>query len=297
MAYFWHAAKIAAPHRQRQVSRKLLHILCSQVRRKIALLSCKHVKMSRPEFPMETNQQATGSADDSSNRISFLLRAVGFVFLVMGFALIHFVPNHMVTAAIRWSALALLGVAGLRRRTLTFWIFLAMLVGLEVGLDWPTLAAQLKIFSDIFLRLIKLIVAPLILGTLITGVAGHGDVRKVGRIGWKSLLYFEVITTIALVLGLASINLTRAGEGLTLPSASVATAPQPVAPLKWDDFVLHIFPENIVKSIGENQILQVAVFAILFALALTRIADKYRAPMLALAESLTQVMFSLTKIV
>ena len=297
MAYFWHAAKIAAPHRQRQVSRKLLHILCSQVRRKIALLSCKHVKMSRPEFPMETNQQATGSADDSSNRISFLLRAVGFVFLVMGFALIHFVPNHMVTAAIRWSALALLGVAGLRRRTLTFWIFLAMLVGLEVGLDWPTLAAQLKIFSDIFLRLIKLIVAPLILGTLITGVAGHGDVRKVGRIGWKSLLYFEVITTIALVLGVASINLTRAGEGLTLPTASVATAPQPVAPLKWDDFVLHIFPENIVKSIGENQILQVAVFAILFALALTRIADKYRAPMLALAESLTQVMFSLTKIV
>src|SRR5207302_7616003 len=139
-----------------------------------------------------------------------------------GFALIHFVPNHMVTAAIRWSALALLGVAGLRRRTLTFWIFLAMLVGLEVGLDWPTLAAQLKILSDIFLRLIKLIVAPLILGTLITGVAGHGDVRKVGRIGWKSLVYFEAVTTIALFLGVAAINLTKAGKGLLISATSSA---------------------------------------------------------------------------
>src|SRR5438876_1500402 len=116
MAYFWHAAKIAAPNRRRQVSCQLLHIVCPQVRRKIALLSRKHVKMSRPEFPMATNQQATGSVDDSSNRMSFLLRAVGFAFLALGFALIHFVPNHMLTGAVRWFALALLGVAGLRKR-------------------------------------------------------------------------------------------------------------------------------------------------------------------------------------
>jgi len=254
--------------------------------------------MSRPEFPMETNQQATGSVDDSSNSITFLLQAVGFAALALGFALIHFVPNHMVTAAVRWIALLSLAVAGIRKRNLTFWIFFAMLVGLEVGLDWPSFAAQLKILSDIFLRLIKVIVAPLILGTLITGVAGHGDVRKVGRIGWKSLLYFEVITTIAIVVGVASINITRAGEGIVLPTTQeTATAPQSISQLKWDDFILHIFPENIVKSIGENQILQVAVFAILFALALSRVAEKYRAPMLTLAESLTQVMFSFTKIV
>jgi proton glutamate symport protein len=204
----------------------------------------------------------------------------------------------MVTAAVRWIALLSLGAAGIRKRSLTFWIFFAMLVGLEVGLDWPPFAAQLKILSDIFLRLIKVIVAPLILGTLITGVAGHGDVRKVGRIGWKSLLYFEVVTTIAIVVGVASINITRAGEGITLPAAAdTLTAPQSISQLKWDDFILHIFPENIVKSIGENQILQVAVFAILFALALSRVAEKYRAPMLTLAESLTQVMFSFTKIV
>jgi proton glutamate symport protein len=151
--------------------------------------------------------------------------------------------------------------------------------------------------SDIFLRLIKVIVAPLILGTLVTGVAGHGDIRKVGRIGWKSLLYFEVVTTIALVLGILAINITRAGVGVAYPSGTADAATQNIAQLKWDEFILHIFPENIVKSIAENQILQVAVFAVLFAIALSRVAEKYRTPMLNLAESLTQTMFSLTKIV
>jgi len=265
---------------------------------KTAPHSHKHVKMSPPDFLMETNRHGTKTVATTATRTTLLFQVAGFALLAVAFLLIRFVPSHAATAAIRWIALLALGVAGLRKRTLTFWIFFAMLVGLEIGLDWPAFATQLKILSDIFLRLIKVIVAPLILGTLITGVAGHGDVRKVGRIGWKSLLYFEVITTIALVVGVAAINLTRAGIGLTLPaSADASAAPQSVSQLKWDDFVLHIFPENIVKSIGENQILQVAVFAILFALALTRIAEKYRAPMLTLAESLTQVMFSFTKIV
>jgi proton glutamate symport protein len=226
-----------------------------------------------------------------------IAQLAGFALLVLGFVLIHFLPAHWIPATVRWAALLLLGFAAIRRRSLTFWIFFAMLVGLEVGLGWPEFAARLKILSDIFLRLIKVIVAPLILGTLITGVAGHGDIRKVGRIGWKSLLYFEVITTIALVLGVFAINLTRAGEGLNFPASSGEAAPQNIPPLRWDDFVLHIFPENIVKSVGENQILQVAVFAILFAIALSRIAEKYRAPMLTLAESLTQTMFSFTKMV
>jgi proton glutamate symport protein len=172
-----------------------------------------------------------------------------------------------------------------------------MFVGLEIGLDWPGFAAHLRVLSDIFLRLIKVIVAPLILGTLVTGIAGHGDLKKVGRIGLKSLIYFEVVTTIALFIGVGAINLTRAGEGLVLPAASAEQGPQNVAPLKWDDFLLHVFPENIVKAVGENQILQVAVFAVLFGIALTRVPEKLRQPMLSVAESLTQAMFKFTNIV
>lgn len=200
-------------------------------------------------------------------------------------------------AALRWVGLTALAYAGIQRRSLTFWIFFAMFVGLEIGLDWPGFATHLRVLSDIFLRLIKVIVAPLILGTLVTGVAGHGDLKRVGRIGLKSLVYFEVVTTIALFIGVGAINLTRAGEGLALPAASMEQGPQNVAPLKWDDFLLHVFPENIVKAVGENQILQVAVFAVLFGIALTRVPEKLRQPMLSVTESLTQAMFKFTNIV
>jgi Na+/H+-dicarboxylate symporter len=233
----------------------------------------------------------------SRDRMALLMQFLGLFVFVAGPASIHFGANHTVLIVVRWTALVILAIAGFRLRSLTYWIFISMLIGLEVGLDRPALGVQLKLLSDIFLRLIRLIVAPLILGTLVTGVAGHGDIRKVGRIGWKSLLYFEVVTTIALVLGILAINITRAGVGVAYPSGSLDSATQNVAQLKWDEFILHIFPENIVKSIAENQILQVAVFAVLFAIALSRVAEKYRAPMLNLAESLTQTMFSLTKIV
>lgn len=202
------------------------------------------------------------------------------------------------TVGIRWLALVVLAFVGIRNSSLTLWIFVAMLVGLEIGLDSPGIAAHLRVLSDIFLRLIKVIVAPLILGTLITGIAGHGDLRKLGRIGVKSLVYFEVVTTIALFIGVGAINLSKAGVGLVLPPVATEPAPQTAAASpKWEDFVLHIFPENIVQSVAENQILQVAVFAILFAIALTQVPEKTREPILGFAESLTQTMFRLTNIV
>ena len=173
-----------------------------------------------------------------------------------------------------------------------------MVAGAELGFDAPAFAVNLRVFSDIFLRLIKTIVAPLILATLITGIAGHGDLKQVGRMGLKSIIYFEVLTTLALVIGLVAINLSKAGVGLAIPVAVGAQEGLArVAPTHWDDFLLHIFPENIAKSIAEGQILQVAVFAVFFGIALATLSEARRAPVLRLTESLSEVMFRFTNVV
>jgi proton glutamate symport protein len=205
---------------------------------------------------------------------------------------------HPTAITLRWLAIALLCVFAFRRRSLTPWIFVAMVAGAEIGFDAPAFAVQLKVFSDIFLRLIKTIVAPLILATLIVGIAGHGDLKGVGRMGIKALVYFEVVTTLALGVGLLAINLSRAGAGLIAPAVTVAqavvTAPPPT---HWDDFLLHMFPENIAKSIADAQILQVAVFAVFFGIALATVSQARRAPVLRLCESLSEVMFRFTNVV
>ena len=222
---------------------------------------------------------------------------LGLLFFAAGSLLVLLTPARSGSLLVRCFGLLILAVAGIRRRSLSYWIFLAMLAGFELGMDNPQFAVHLRVLGDIFLRLIKVIVAPLILGTLVTGIAAHGDLKKVGRIGLKSLLYFEVVTTIALFLGIAAINLTQAGAGVTLPPAAAEQSVAPTAALKWDDFLLHVFPENIAKAVAENQILQVAVFAVLFGIALTLVPEKTRQPMLAFAESLAQTMFKFTNIV
>lgn len=240
--------------------------------------------------------EASRGRESTATHIFLIL---GVVLFIAGVSLAALYPFHMWTVVLRWIGIAVLALAGLRRSTLTYWIFFSMLLGIEIGLDRPQLAEHLRVFSDIFLRLIKVIVAPLIIGTLITGIAGHGNLRSMGRIGLKSLIYFEIVTTLALFIGLIAINITRAGEGLSFSgvpqNAPVQTQNQ--TPLHWDDFLLHIFPENIAKAVAENQILQVSVFAILFGIALARLSEAKRAPMLRFCESLTDTMFSLTKIV
>src|SRR5271156_6813264 len=141
--------------------------------------------------------------------------------------------NH-VGIILRCATIGLLSVFALQRRSVTPWIFVAMVAGAELGFDAPALAVNMRVFSDIFLRLIKTIVAPLILATLITGIAGHGDLKSVGRMGIKSLIYFEVATTLALVIGLVAINFSHAGVGLTLPAAALAQPVAAAAPLSWD---------------------------------------------------------------
>ncbi|HTV13298.1 MAG TPA: cation:dicarboxylase symporter family transporter [Acidobacteriaceae bacterium] len=227
--------------------------------------------------------------------------AAGAAVYLAAVALWHFWPGlHAVAMGARLCAIAIFAVSAARRRSLTGWIFWSMLAGIELGLDAPHVAIACRVFSDIFLRLIRVIVAPLILGTLVTGIAGHANARTVGRLGLKSLIYFEVLTTAALVIGLAAIDFSKAGVGLNLSAAHAAGAVAPVAPqaaLSWQQFLVHVFPENIASAVAENQILQVVVFAILFGLALGRLSEAKRAPMLRLAESLTDTMFAFTNIV
>lgn len=217
--------------------------------------------------------------------------------IAVGFA--HGVGLHGAGLVARWLGIAALMLAAARRRSVTPWIFVAMILGAELGFDAPGFAVSLRVFSDIFLRLIKTIVAPLIFATLVTGIAGHRDLKGVGRIGIKSLIYFEVVTTLALVVGLLAINLTQAGVGLqmTAPASGGEITAAAPPPTHWQDFLLHVFPENIAKSIAEGQILQVAVFAVFFGIALATLTEEKRGPVLRLCESLSEVMFKFTNVV
>ena len=196
----------------------------------------------------------------------------------------------------RWLAIgALLGYAAVRR-SLTTSILVSMVVGAEIGHDWPQLALNLRVLSQVFLRLIKTIIAPLLFGTLVVGIAGHSDLKKVGRMGIKALVYFEIVTTLALFIGLTAINISRAGVGIQLPPASRADQ-LPAAKQTATDVVLHVFPENIAKAVADGQLLQVVVFSILFGIALALISEQKRQPILRFAESLAETMFKFTNIV
>src|SRR6202046_3488228 len=155
------------------------------------------------------------------------LTLIGVLLFLAGTGLAFILAPSVWFTGARWAGLAVMAAGGWHKSSLTYWIFCAMLLGGEIGLDRPQFAEHLRVFSDIFLRLIKLMVAPFIFGTLVTGIAGHGNLRSVGRIGVKSLIYFEIVTTLALFIGLGAINISRAGEGLTVTAATRATARAP----------------------------------------------------------------------
>jgi proton glutamate symport protein len=202
----------------------------------------------------------------------------------------------LVPVILRWVAIALLaGYAGMRR-SLTAWILVGLAAGAELGHDWPTAAERVQFLGTIFLRLIKVIIAPLLFGTLVVGIAGHADLKKVGRLGIKSLVYFEIVSVITLVIGFAAINISHAGEGVHLPPVAEA-APLNAVPHTAAQLITDIFPENIAKSVAEGQVLQVVVFSIFFAMALALVPEPKRRPMLAFAESLSETMFKFTNLV
>lgn len=197
---------------------------------------------------------------------------------------------------VRWLAIASLIYYGFVKRSLTATILISMVLGVEIGIDFPEFSQNLKVLSQLFLRLIKCIIAPLLFGTLVFGIAGHSNINQVGRMGWKSILYFEVVTTLALFIGLAAINISKAGEGIVLPHVT-NTDVLPTNKQTLTDIILHIFPENIAKSIYEGAVLEIVVFSILFGIGLAMVDEKHRKPMLNFVESLSEVMFKFTSII
>ncbi|RAI92084.1 dicarboxylate/amino acid:cation symporter [Algoriphagus yeomjeoni] len=215
------------------------------------------------------------------------------------FIVIHMIWPGLVSEstliASRW--LGLIAIVGycLKRASLTTWIFGSMLIGIVIGLDFPELAMNLKVVSQVFLKMIKTVIAPLLFATLVVGIAGHSNLKQVGRMGWKSLLYFEVVTTFALLIGLVAINISQAGVGIELPAGEV---PIQGSARTWQEVILHVFPENIAKSIFEGEILQIVIFSILFGIGLAMVKDgKHKQTMLSFTESLSEVMFNFTRII
>jgi len=199
--------------------------------------------------------------------------------------------------ALRWLVVAALILLAVRRRSLTTWILVSMVAGATFGHDFPQTAIQLRILSQIFIRLIRTIIAPLLFATLVVGIAGHGNLKQVGRMGVKALVYFEIVTTIALLIGWAAITISRAGVGINLPPPPPGEQiARPVAQT-WQDVVLHIFPENIAKSIADGEVLQIVVFSVMFGVALALLPEAKRRPLLTFSESLAEAMFKFTNIV
>jgi proton glutamate symport protein len=190
------------------------------------------------------------------------------------------------------------------RLSLTAWIIIATLVGLLLGwLDhdvWTTvdLAAWANPLSTIFLRMIKSIVAPLLFASLVVGIAGHGDdLARVGRLALKSLIYFEVVTTIALFVGLGAVHLTRPGVGVQLPPSAAGAEQFAQNKVSLAGVLEHTVPSSIFEAMAKNEVLQIVFFSLLFGIALAQVKGKPRETMLAFCESLTEIMFKFTGLV
>ena len=229
--------------------------------------------------------------------------------------------------SLRWVVIGSLILFAGYKRSLTTWIFVAMAIGVEIGVDFPAFSQNLKFLSTIFLRLIKTIVAPLLFSTLVVGIASHSNLKQVGRMGWKSILYFEVVTTFALIIGLVFINITKAGTGIEVPEALLKDLPRSQEKLlqqkvitimdsagvdvpahlidklpdpsekTWQDHIVDIFPENIIKSVYEGNVLPIVVFSLIFGISLAMLSENRKKPLIDFTESLSETMFKFTNLI
>jgi proton glutamate symport protein len=203
---------------------------------------------------------------------------------------------HGLLVGSRWITCGWFIFYAVRKKSLTTWILLSMVIGVEIGLNFPHFAQNLQVLSKIFLSLVKTIIAPILFSTLVVGIAGHSNLKQVGRMGWKSIVYFEVVTTLALIIGLIAINISQAGAGIVLPQGFNQELPEAKAQT-WTEVILHIFPENIVKSVYHGDVLPIVVFSVIFGIALAMLPDEKKKPMLHFSESLAETMFKFTNII
>src|SRR5438270_10495303 len=238
----------------------------------------------------------------SPNQGRFL---VGFLALAgiacVLWAITHYsgvVIDPYLLATVRWAAIVALCGYAFFRRSLTPWIFAGMLVGAEIGYDLTfasdatrlKVAADLQVLSSIFLRLIKTIIAPLIFSTLVVGIAGHSNLKQVGRMGVKALLYFEIVTTLALFIGLGVVNLIKPGMGVVLAGGGDISALVKTQPQGFRDLLVHIFPSSVIDSMVRGDVLQIVAFTVLFAMAVSAMGER-AAPILRGCEGVSQVRF------
>jgi proton glutamate symport protein len=186
--------------------------------------------------------------------------------------------------------------AGRRRMpSVTTQIFIGLFLGILIGYVWPSFGVSIKPLADAFLRMIKMIIAPLLFSTLVVGIAGTGDLKAMGRIGLKAIIYFEVATTIALFWGLGLVNWFQPGAGLAVPIGTDTGELVALAQKQqhaWDIF-LHLFPTSVIDAMARGDILQLVVFSTFFGIALAAIGDKGK-PVVAVLESTAQLMFTFT---
>ncbi len=255
--------------------------------------------MSSMSPPSSDHVKKNTKANNVPKRYMLILLSTIFLasllMIISHFDIISISKNVLLFS--RWIAiLAIIGYA-IYKRSLTTWILISMIVGAEFGYDLPQVAVKMQVVSMVFLRLIKTIIAPLLFATLVVGIAGHSNLKQVGRMGWKSLVYFEIVSTLALFIGLLAINISKAGIGVDVPDV-VNKVDVPSVPVQTGrDIILHIFPENIAKSIYEGQVLQIVVFSILFGIAVAMIKEKYRSPMIRFTEALAETMFKFTSLI
>lgn len=214
----------------------------------------------------------------------------------------------------RWLAVIGVVVHAINKRNLTTWILVSIIIGIFLGYDYHNVAIALKPLSQGFIKLIKTIVGPILFATLVYGIAGQSDLKQVGRMAWKSMLYFYCATTMALFIGLAAINLTKAGVGIDmskipheeLPTINKTSVDAPILDklpegaqglFKTLAFFRDVFPENIVKSVFENQVLQIVIFSVIFGIGLAMVEEKKRKPIVDFTESLSEAMFKYTNII